>query len=614
MKKTALLLFALMALCLILPAQVLGASNERDCYWQLEAVSVSMSSDPDHVARVGTDFPTLSDLTLEEAANAMRGDHMLYINLSQYEDSPRAQAVYSLRDVAPIVPGGASMTLSVTGDVRAPKHSFYIYAIVFSGDEQAERMRNSGAWVVSVPFPKKAVPGETHDVLIVAREYKARARVGVTLTYRAYAGEMVMDTNGDALIYASRQSEPERIPQSVEDLLTSFSQNISVSGPLFAAEKQEDGSVLATLDPASGLSQEELIRLIRAAVRSDAIEDDAQGEDDEEAQAGAGVQGAWRVRVADSAFTDLVSTTFSLEKGSLPALNSDAAYATLYVAPGAQLSDSALSAMLSAVSGHMAGTSSGLRDAAESGQLSLEAEATPGPQARSYSELISGLGSRSGKSSKTTYDPASTDENAALTEQAPQAVILYDKDGVVAAALAPGAEATGSDLCDILEKLRTIYPLRLSRFEQVTDTSDGFILPGETQGAPLQAIPLTSGNLILVLPGNISALLNSLDAQITELSATPTPEPTATPTPEPTEEPTPSPEPTATPTPQPTEEPTPEPTEEPTPSPKPTEEPTSEPTETSTPETTEEATPTPDPAEEATPDPISGPASISSEN
>ena len=550
MKKTALLLLVLMALCALLPAQGLGASDEKDCYWQLEAVGVSTSSDPEHIARIGTDFPSLSGLTLEEAADAMRGDHMLYINLSQYADSPRAQAVYTLRDVAPIVPGGASMPLSVTGDVRAPKYSFYIYAIIYSGDERVDRMRHSGAWVIPVPFPKKAVPGETHEVHVIAHEYEDLARVEVTLTYRAHAGEMVMDTNGDALIYASRQSEPERIPQSVEDLLQVFSQNISASGPLFAAERQDDGSVLATFDPACGLSSQELIRLIRAAAHSDAISDGAQGADGMDAQdaSDAGAQGTWRVRVADAAFTDLVSPTFSLSTNSLSALKADAAYATLYIAPGAHLSDAALSALLSAVSGHMAGTSSGLRESAESGDLALSTETTPAPQKPSYAELLSGLNNASGRNSNSSAElAASTDEGAALTEQAPQAVVFYDKNGIVAAALAPWSRASGDDLTGILDRLRTIYPLRLSRFEQITDTTDGFILPGEAQAAPLQAMPLSSGNLMLVLPGDAGALLDFLDAQITDLTATPTPAPTATPTPEPT----------ATPEPEATEEPAP---------------------------------------------------------
>ena len=78
---------------------------------------------------------------------------------------------------------------------------------------------------------------------------------------------MVIDGSGDVVLYDLDGNEIQRIAQTVEDILPVFAADGSHAAgkTIFAAEEQEDGSLIVRFDPDSGLTEDELIRLIRAA-------------------------------------------------------------------------------------------------------------------------------------------------------------------------------------------------------------------------------------------------------------------------------------------------------------------------------------------------------------
>ena len=312
-----------------------------------------------------------------------------------------------------VVPGAASARLTITANTKADEHSFYLYSSILVDGRRVLRVRDTGAWVQRVYFPHTAPEGTVQRITLDAREIHDLARTQVTYVYRAHPGVMVIDTNGDVVLYDLDGNIIQRIPQTVDDILPVFAGESGQAGgkTIFAAEEQEDGSLIVRFDPDSGLTEDELIRLIRAAT---------SGETD-----------------ATSAATFVSS------------LEADENDATLYIAPNTDLSDDVLRALLRSASGKALSVDA-VSNAIDSGEVALVAEPTATPAPLTYSQL------REKALNPAAFETAAPAENAALHEtaegaKAAQALLLYDDGGVQGIVLTPGAQADGSDLLETFD-------------------------------------------------------------------------------------------------------------------------------------------------------------------
>ena len=314
MKLKSLLTFFALALMLCVTAAADG-TQAVNCYWQLEEVRVeTAASDRAGDAVTKTDALPVSGLSAAQMVEQMRGTQTLSLGLTRLSSDSRAEAQYTVSSAPALIPGAAAARLSLSAATDCEANSYYLYATVNAGGSQIVRVRGNGAWVVRAFFPRQAVPGTTRTLSVNAKEINGLASVRILYIYRAMPGAMLIDTNGDIVLYDLDGNEIDRIGQSVEDMLPVFAQQSGAADgdTIFSAEAQEDGSLIIRLNPNSGLTTQELIRLIRAAAKS------AQEPD------------------ATSAAT-AVST-----------LEGDKDAATLYLAPGTELSDEMIAALIAA--------------------------------------------------------------------------------------------------------------------------------------------------------------------------------------------------------------------------------------------------------------------------
>lgn len=572
MKHICKALVGLLLCVLLVACAVCGlAQGETGVYWQLEEIAVSSyAATPYGVAYATTNQASALLTDPVEMMDFIRGERTISMGLDRTTTGSRTDATYTISGFPVLVPGAAYARLSVTADTDADEGSYYLYCTVDAARERVSRLRGDAASVVRVRFSRKAVPGESRTIVIRGRELNTLADVTLTYTYCAHAGTMLIDPQGDIVIYDEDGNETLRVAQSVADILPDLVGGSEDAQEIFSAYAQEDGSLIVSLSPNSGMTAEEIIRLLRAAMRS-ASKVDAQ-----------------------SAAT-FVST-----------LSADDTNATLYFAPGSQPSDDVLRVLIAAATGKSIDTGA-MQRALASGEATLAAAATATPAPLSYAQLRALI--------NQTPDPAQAepvDSFTAADNEAAQAVVLYDPSGISAVVLTPNAQADGNSLLSLIAKMEDAVLLKQNyqgpddiedvALNLVDEATSTFGVIAENAGdASIFTSPLEDSTLIRVQPGSIDGLIAQLDDKLILLRATPTPAPTATPTVEPTA--TPTAEPTATPTAEPTATPTVEPTA--TPTVEPTATPTVEPTATPTVEPT--ATPTVEPTVAPTATPTAEP-------
>ena len=418
MKSVKLLLHVLV--CLLLCAVcTLGAADDSvvNCYWQLEEVLVeTLTAEGGCESSVLASAQPLSGLSVEEMIAAMRGENTLSLSATRKSNGRSAKADYTYSTVPALVPGSAAARLSVTAATQSEENSYYLYSTIGATNSASTRMRGNGAWVLRTSFPRQAGPGTQRALTVSLKEYNGFASVTVRYVYEACPGAMIIDTNNDIVLYDLEGNEIARYGQTVGDLLPIMmgaSAGSAEGDTIFSAEAQEDGSLIVRMDPDSGLSHSEIIRLIRAAEAS--------------------------------AKTD-AAVTYDV----VPSLSADESAATLYIAAGTELSDETLSALIAAAQGSPIDVTA-MQSAVSAGDAAVTAEKTPTPAPISYKELQALIAS--GETEKPAAEEIINSEYVTGSGSAAQAVVLYGEDGVQAIVLVPGAEATGEQVLSVIEKL-----------------------------------------------------------------------------------------------------------------------------------------------------------------
>ena len=227
---------ALLAFVLAFGLSCASAQEAVGVYWQLEEVAVSsFASSPYGDAYAQTSQQPLSISDAPEMVKAIRGDRTLSLGIERASTERRADATYTVSGFPALIPGAASARLSIAAETASDEHSHYLYCTVHAENKRVSRIRGNGAWVVRVPFPRVAVPGETRTIAIRGRELNEYAEVMTTYTYRAHAGSMLIDMMGDVVVYDANDNEILRIPQSVEDMLPDFVATTGEAKEIFSA-------------------------------------------------------------------------------------------------------------------------------------------------------------------------------------------------------------------------------------------------------------------------------------------------------------------------------------------------------------------------------------------
>ena len=491
MKLKSLMITLALALMLLLCACAAADSTAAvNCYWQLEEVRVeTTASDRAGDIVATTDALPVSGLSAAQMVERMRGTHTLSLGLTRVSNGSRAEAEYTVSSAPALIPGAACARLSLSAATDCEDNSYYLYATVNAGGRQIVRVRGNGAWVVRAFFPRQAVPGATRTLSMTAREINGLASVRILCVYRAMLGAMLIDTNGDIVLYDLDGNEIDRIGQSVSDMLPVFAQHSSAADgdTIFSAEGQEDGSLIVRLAPDSGLTTQELIRLIRAAAKS-AQETDA---------------------------TSAATAVSSLE--------GDAGAATLYLAPGTELSDEMIAALIAAAQGKSIDATA-MQDDVQAGEVALQAENTPSPTPISYADLKALIAEARDGAQEDTDDAASL--YAREDGEGAQAVVLYGEGGVEALVITPGAGVTGAQLLEIIDRLERAGRLSHSYEETFGHDASALGLTGsqeetmlvdpaaETEsgaaagdGAAVAATGMEGRTWLSIQPGNVETLI-----------------------------------------------------------------------------------------------------------
>ena len=483
------LILAFAAMLLVCLCAVGAADSAVNCYWQLDAVEVdAFASDKLGSPEALASAKTLSGLDVEEMIAALRGENTLSLGMTRVGNGKTAKAAYTYSTVPALVPGAAAARLNVTAETSAEGGSYYLYSTINAASRQVARVRGNGAWVVRTFFPRQATPGQSRVLSLYAKESNDLARVRVNYVYKAVPGAMQIDTNGDIVLYDLDGNEVRRIHQKVEDMLPVMlgaSSAGSEGDTVFAAEKNDDGSVIVRMNPASGLTHSELIQLIRAAVKS--------------------------------AMTDAASAATYVST-----LESDPDAATIYLAPGAKLSDDVLSALIAAAQSAAIDVAA-LQGDVSSGAVSVAAEMTPSPAPLTLSQILGKI--EAGDVSSETDETAEDGSTYAASGSAAQAVVLYGETGVEAVVMTPGAEASGSELLEAIHKLEEAGSLSKSYADTFgRDASElgltgeagatsTMVVEGAKEGvASVSASGMENSTWLNILPGSVADLLDQLTA------------------------------------------------------------------------------------------------------
>ena len=524
------------------------------CYWQLSAVEVETSASDAFNTTASTDALPLSGLDAEGMFRALPSSFEITTAVARPGSSTGSQGSYTFSGLPALAPGAASTRLLLSASMPQSSRSLYLYATVSVNGQRLLRVRDSGAWMLRIPFPRQAEPGAVREVRLHAAEINGRVDVNVVCRYEAVPGTMLIDVNGDIVLYDLQGHETTRI--SADGVAPAFADAGSGADMLLSAQVLPDGSLAALISPACGLSPESLSQLLLDVLASGA-------------GSGTSAQGM---------------------------LDTDGLIA-LFIPAGMAPDEAALTALLEAIPGLLSGS----QEDASAGSATPAASTEP----LSYSELLSALKSTATPAAETPVPEAA---------HTPQGFALYSGDGVQTVVLMPGASLDRSTLESIAAAFARLQALGLSaneltaQFSQQADAASFALTP--LSDATLLTV-YDGGDASLLL-SHLNALLTTLAPEVTAApaemaSTTPAATPTATPTAAPTATPTAAP--TATPTAAPTATPTTAPTAAPTATPTtaPTATPTTAPTATPTAAPTAAPTATPTIIPTASPEDVSTP-------
>ena len=522
------------------------ASGEQavPCYWQLTSVEVTTSASSRYSTGAQTDILPLSGLDAAGMFHALSPSYGMSVRASRGVGSG-VQGTYTFTGIPALAPGASSIRLTLASSMSSEDDAFYLYATVNLNGQRLLRVRESGVWMMRLSFPRVAEPGAQRRVRLRAVEISGVASVDATYTYEAVPGTMLIDANGDIVLYDLQGHETCRISTS-EDSVPAFAASSGAEETLFSALVQADGSLLARFAPDCGLSIEEILQLLRTAAAS---------------------------------ARDLGGPS------PLPSLQADADASALYIAAGTEITEENLAPLLGAALNQPAQTGE------DAGILAVTASPTP----LSYGELLSRLSSSDAPEATPSAAPTAA---SSLAEDI-QALALYDEEGIRACVLLPGSQVDGAALETITGMLSRLghYGLQEEELEALASQNP--------EAAQITLSPLGSATRLTLKAGSVHALCALLEDTLAAFMVTPTVAPTATPTAVPTATPTavPTATPTAVPTATPTHTPTAAPTATPTATPTvaPTATPTAVPTATPTAAPTPVPTATPTAVPTATP-------------
>ena len=212
-----------LALCLLLAIPACALASGASCYWQLEAIEVgSETSGVYGPAIVTTDVQPAQESDPAKMTEIVRGVRHVTLDVTRSTGGYNAHGEYTISGAPAVVPGAASARLTVTANTAADEHSFYLYSSIYVDGSRTLRVRDTGAWVHRVYFPRTAQEGAVQRITLDSREIHDLARTKVTYVYRAHPGVMVIDGSGDVVLYDLDGNEIQRIAQTVEDILPVF--------------------------------------------------------------------------------------------------------------------------------------------------------------------------------------------------------------------------------------------------------------------------------------------------------------------------------------------------------------------------------------------------------
>ena len=193
-------ILALLALLVLFCTCALA--DDVPVYWQLERIEVSASTANSYgPAAAETDVVAFESADAREMIETVRDVSTIQLDVSRSTTGTNAHADYTFSGVPALVPGSACARLTLTADTTTNDDSLYLYTSVYVDGSRTLRIRNTGAWVHRVYFPRTSEEGTVRKVEIFSRESHEKAAVRVVYTYTAHPGVMIIDTNGDIVLY-----------------------------------------------------------------------------------------------------------------------------------------------------------------------------------------------------------------------------------------------------------------------------------------------------------------------------------------------------------------------------------------------------------------------------
>ena len=270
MKKV--MVFSLFLLLLLCSAVALG--DVQPCYWQLSAIETAQEQIPFNGDAAGS--TSIGPATAEDPLQMMglvSGSQSVRIQLnttrnmsSLSPNEPRsASGLYQISGIPVIVPGHANAQLTVTSSTDADLYSYYLYATLTVNGKQVLRIRDDTSSVLRLSFPAQANPGDTYRITLHAQESNHLISQKLSYIYKAIPGYTLIDPSGSTLLYNEKGEETDRLTKTLKENLPNLVSEISGGdGVVFSSAQDENGNVVASFDPDSGLSVRELLPILRA--------------------------------------------------------------------------------------------------------------------------------------------------------------------------------------------------------------------------------------------------------------------------------------------------------------------------------------------------------------
>ena len=149
------------------------------CYWQLRAVEVETSASDALEASALTDTVPLSGLDAEGMFRALPSSLAMSLSAARPGHTTHSQGTYTFSGLPALAPGAASIRLLLTSSMPISDDSLYLYATASVNGQRLLRVRDSGAWIIRIAFPRQALAGTVREVRLHAEEINGFADVNV---------------------------------------------------------------------------------------------------------------------------------------------------------------------------------------------------------------------------------------------------------------------------------------------------------------------------------------------------------------------------------------------------------------------------------------------------